>query len=150
MANSLFGNRTLLHEPRFENGIRLNHANKDSYGNPSVQIEYSLSAADRKVTAQMLSAVQDALRASNLEPSQPTESTSGVRPPGSGNHETGTCRMGEDPHTSATNRYGQIHGIAGLYVADNSVIPYAGAANPTLTSAALAIRTADYISGQEA
>lgn len=53
--------------------------------------------------------------------------------------------MGDDPATSATNRYGQIHGVPGLYVADNSVLPLTGAANPTLTTVALAIRTADYI-----
>jgi choline dehydrogenase-like flavoprotein len=52
--------------------------------------------------------------------------------------------MGIDPSTSAVNQYGQIHGISGLYVADNSVLPSLGA-NPTLTTVALAIRTADYI-----
>nr|WP_263575867.1 GMC family oxidoreductase [Paenibacillus vietnamensis] len=49
---------------------------------------------------------------------------------------------------SATNLYGQIHGISGLYVADNSVHPTTGAAHPTLTTVALAIRTADYFVGQ--
>ncbi|XEC96004.1 GMC oxidoreductase [Paenibacillus tarimensis] len=39
----------------------------------------------------------------------------------------------------------QIHGVFGLYVADNSIFPVMGAANPTLTMVALAIRTADYI-----
>ena len=71
-----------------------------------------------------------------------------LRRPGGENHESGTCRMGTDPATSATNRYGQIHGISGLYVADNSVHPTTGAAHPTLTTVALAIRTADYIVGQ--
>ncbi len=56
--------------------------------------------------------------------------------------------MGDDPSISATNRYGQIHGISGLYVADNSVLPSMGAVNPTLTTVALAIRTADYICKQ--
>lgn len=69
-------------------------------------------------------------------------------PPGLDNHEAGTCRIGDDPATSATNRYGQIHGVPGLYVADNCVLPLTGAANPTLTTVALAIRTADYIPGQ--
>jgi choline dehydrogenase-like flavoprotein len=53
--------------------------------------------------------------------------------------------MGVDPDTSATDPYGQIHGISGLYVADNSVIPTSGTANPTLTTVALSIRTADYL-----
>lgn len=41
--------------------------------------------------------------------------------------------------------HGQIRGVAGLFVADNSSLPYIGAEDPTLTTVALAIRTADYI-----
>ena len=68
--------------------------------------------------------------------------------PGEDNHECGTCRMGLDPDTSVTDIFGQIHAISGLFVADNSVVRLSGPANPTLTTVALAIRTADYISGQ--
>ncbi|GAA3328993.1 GMC oxidoreductase [Ectobacillus funiculus] len=68
-----------------------------------------------------------------------------LRPPGLDYHEMGTCRMGEDPETSVTNKYGQVHNISGLFVADNSVLPHSGAANPTLTTIALAFHTADYI-----
>ena len=66
-------------------------------------------------------------------------------PSGDLHHTSGTCRMGDDPSTSVTDRYGQVHGISGLYVADNSVLPFIGAENPTLTTVALAIRTADHI-----
>jgi choline dehydrogenase-like flavoprotein len=66
-------------------------------------------------------------------------------PPGQSFHESGTCSMGIDPDMSATNRFGQIHGVGGLYVADNSVLPNTGAASPTLSTIALAIRTADHI-----
>ncbi len=51
------------------------------------------------------------------------ESTLVLRPPGAVMHESSTCRMEDDPATSATNRHGQIHGVQGLYVADNSVLP---------------------------
>ena len=37
-----------------------------------------------------------------------------LRPPGADMHEASTCRMGDDPNTSATNRHGQIHGVQGL------------------------------------
>jgi choline dehydrogenase-like flavoprotein len=53
--------------------------------------------------------------------------------------------MGENPLTSSTNRYGQIHNVSGLYVADNSILPSIGGVNPTLSTVALALRTADYI-----
>ena len=60
-------------------------------------------------------------------------------------HESCTCRMGTDPSISATNPYGEIHGVSGLYVADNSVIPFLAAANPTNSTVAPAIRMADNI-----
>jgi choline dehydrogenase-like flavoprotein len=41
--------------------------------------------------------------------------------------------------------FGEVFGTSGLFVADNSVLPPLGASNPTLTTVALAIRTADYI-----
>ncbi|MGJ9458450.1 GMC oxidoreductase [Oceanobacillus sp. CF4.6] len=73
------------------------------------------------------------------------ESTLVVRPPGADMHESCTCRMGEDPATSATNRHGQIHGVQGLYVADNSALPTLTAAGPVISNVALAIRLADHI-----
>ena len=73
------------------------------------------------------------------------ESTLVLRPPGADMHEACTCRMGDDPATSATNRHGQIHGVQGLYVADNSVLPTLTAAGPVLSNTALAIRLADHI-----
>ncbi len=60
-------------------------------------------------------------------------------------HEVGTARMGANPENSVVDSYGQVHGIGGLYVADASVLPSAGAVNTGLTLAALALRTADYL-----
>lgn len=73
------------------------------------------------------------------------ESTLVLRPPCAVMHESSTCRMEDDPATSATNRHGQIHGVQGLYVADNSVLPTLTAAGPFLFNTALAIRLADHI-----
>ena len=55
---------------------------------------------------------------------------------------------GDNPATSVTNRYGQVHGITGLYIADMSVVNLTSPSNPTLTAIALAIRTADHIVAQ--
>jgi len=63
-------------------------------------------------------------------------------------HEAGTLRMGADPETSVTNEFGQVHGISNLFVADASVFPCVGIANPMLTITALAYRVADHIAKQ--
>ena len=54
-----------------------------------------------------------------------------------GSHQAGTCRMGNDPKTSVTNRYGQIHDVDNLFVADGSLHVTNGGFNPVLTIMAL-------------
>jgi choline dehydrogenase-like flavoprotein len=60
-------------------------------------------------------------------------------------HVQGSCRMGDDPERSATDRNGKVHGIEGLYVGDSSLIPRTLSVNPSLTIMALATRLADHL-----
>jgi len=53
--------------------------------------------------------------------------------------------MHRDPSLGVVNEDCRVHGIANLYVAGSSVSPTAGAANPTLTITALALRLADHL-----
>lgn len=60
-------------------------------------------------------------------------------------HVMGTCRMGSvDDGTSVTDGAGRVWGTQGLYLATVGLIPTALAVNPTLTAAALAIRSVDH------
>ncbi|WP_425414626.1 GMC oxidoreductase [Paenibacillus harenae] len=56
--------------------------------------------------------------------------------------------MSNGRRTSVTDFHGQVHGVNGLFVADNSVLPSMGAVNSTLSTVALAIRMSDYITGR--
>ena len=60
-------------------------------------------------------------------------------------HACGTCRMGTDPAVSVVDADCRAHGIDNLYLADGSVFPTSGAANPALTIAANALRVAEGI-----
>jgi choline dehydrogenase-like flavoprotein len=60
-------------------------------------------------------------------------------------HVQGSCRMGDDPARSATDRNGKVHGVDGLYVGDSSLIPRTLSVNPSLTIMALATRLADHL-----
>jgi len=62
-----------------------------------------------------------------------------------GQHQAGTARMGNDPKTSVTSRYGQVHGIDNLFVADGSLFVTVGGFNPVLTILALGYWVSDYI-----
>ena len=60
-------------------------------------------------------------------------------------HHMGTTRMHRDPSLGVVNEDCRVHGVANLYAAGSSVFPTAGAANPTLTITALALRLADHL-----
>ncbi|MBD1379388.1 GMC oxidoreductase [Metabacillus arenae] len=131
-------------EPRYENMLFLDPNRRDKYGVPEIQVNFAFSAKDKLIISQLNESIIKAAAAlgSSMQPEICLSS------PGIDFHVMGTCRMGDDPSTSTTNRFGQVHSMSGLYVADNSILPNTGAANPTLTTVALAIRTADYIARQ--
>lgn len=62
-----------------------------------------------------------------------------------GQHQAGTCRMGNDPDTSVTNRHGQVHQVDNLFIADGSLNVTNGGFNPALTIMALAYWVSAYI-----
>lgn len=55
-----------------------------------------------------------------------------------GQHQAGTCRMGDDPKTSVVDRYCRVHDHDNLYVIDGSVHVTNGGFNPVLTIMAVA------------
>lgn len=60
-------------------------------------------------------------------------------------HACGTCKFGDDPATSVINRDCRSHDIKNLYIVDASFMPRSGAANPSLTIAANALRVAEKV-----
>lgn len=62
-----------------------------------------------------------------------------------GQHQAGTCRMGNDPKTSVVNQYCQVHDIDNLFVVDGSVHVTNGGFNPVLTIMANAYRASAHL-----
>jgi len=62
-----------------------------------------------------------------------------------GQHQAGTCRMGNDPKTSVVDAYCRIHESENIFVIDGSVHVTNGGFNPVLTIMAIAYRSAGYI-----
>jgi choline dehydrogenase-like flavoprotein len=63
-------------------------------------------------------------------------------------HELGVIRMGNDPCTSALNKYCQAHDVKNLFVADGGPFVSQADKNPTWTILALSMRTSEYIAEQ--
>jgi choline dehydrogenase-like flavoprotein len=55
-----------------------------------------------------------------------------------GQHQAGTCRMGDDPKTSVVDRHCRVHETPTVFVMDGSVHVTNGGFNPSLTILALA------------
>lgn len=81
--------------------------------------------------------MEDTAGAEEIEPLQPTLKFNGA------GHPMGTTRMGTDRATSVVNADGLSHAHTNLWVVGPSVFPTGSTANPTLTLAALTLRTAD-------
>ncbi|RSN62068.1 glucose-methanol-choline oxidoreductase [Streptomyces sp. WAC 04229] len=55
-------------------------------------------------------------------------------------HPLASCRIGDDPHTSALDDRNELRGHPGIFVTDGSAVPGALTVNPAMTIAALAER----------
>ena len=62
-----------------------------------------------------------------------------------GQHQAGTCRMGNDPKTSVVDAHCKVHGVDNLFVVDASVHVTNGGFNPVLTILANAYRVSEFI-----
>ena len=50
-----------------------------------------------------------------------------------GDHQMGTCRMGDDPTTSVVDRYCRLHEVPNVFVVDSSIFPTGFGLNPMVT-----------------
>jgi glucose dehydrogenase len=60
----------------------------------------------------------------------------------------GTHRMGDDAGTSVVDREQRVHDVPNLFLVGSGSFVTGGAAPPTLTLAALALRTAEAIAAR--
>ena len=66
-----------------------------------------------------------------------------VAEPGMAIHELGTARMGNDPKTSVTDPWCQLHDVPNVFAMDGACFVSSGCQNPTLTMMAVTVRACD-------
>tara|TARA_B100000809_G_C15138184_1_gene531625 strand:- start:4898 stop:6553 length:1656 start_codon:yes stop_codon:yes gene_type:complete len=129
--------------PNFESRVTVSPNVKDHWGIPVVQFSGGRHPLDREhckflsEKAEMLLKEAGAIK---------TWQHLGGKGQGGGHHQAGTARMGNDKKTSVTNKYGQVHDIDNLFIADGSLIPNNGGFNPSLTIMALGYWVGEHIS----
>ena len=129
---------------QFGDAVEFSETETDFYGMQKMTIHYSRTEKDLATIEQMR---QNSLRSAARigTPLEQPELAAG----GSSLHYQGTVRMGvADDGDSVCDPLLRVWGVDNLYVGGNGVIPTATAANPTLTTVALAWRAASQLASE--
>jgi choline dehydrogenase-like flavoprotein len=143
--------------PQHENRVDLDPQVRDFHGVPVPRISYSPHRFERAAAARFAARLAEIVNATDGVSSIATPPAPEVTPrpdaamegqgPFATAHVLGTARMGEDPRESVTDAHGRLHDVPNVILADGSVFPSSGGANPTLTIMALALRAARVVTG---
>jgi choline dehydrogenase-like flavoprotein len=126
--------------PEESNRITLDDRLTDSDGIPAPRVHYRISENTRSILKFTVERLEELHAAGSAVETFSTELV--VDQPG---HLLGTARMGDDPARSVTDSFGRCHDVDNLFIADGSLMVTSGAANPTCTIAALALRVGQQI-----
>ncbi len=131
--------------PVFESRVQVDQSVKDAWGIPVVRLSGHRHAKDAE-GCEFLSrqAEKILLEAGAFQTWRhlPGPGLSG------GQHQAGTCRMGNDPQTSVTDSFGRVHDAPNVFIADASLHVTNGGFNPALTIMALGYRVGGHIAAE--
>ena len=131
--------------PEACNEVALDPILTDADGIPAALVRYRLSENSEAMLAHGIANARAVLEAAGATA---TFAANPLR--NSGWHLMGTCRMGDDPATAVTDRWGRAHDVPNLFIVDGSTFVTSAVGNPTTTIQALALRTADYLRRERA
>ena len=120
----------------------------DRYGVPVLRFHFRWSEHELKQARHMrdtFAQIIDTLGGSVFGLRNPEREEHGISVGGTIIHEAGTIRMGDDPKSSALNRYCQAHDVKNVFVADAAPFVSNPDKNVTLSIVAFAWRTAEYM-----
>jgi choline dehydrogenase-like flavoprotein len=121
--------------PVFESRVQVDPNVKDYWGIPVARLSGHRHANDLVVAKFLSSKAEAWLKEAGATTTWPILPGTGLS---GGQHQAGTCRMGDDPKTSVVDKYCRVHDVDNLYVIDGSVHVTNGGFNPVLTIMAIA------------
>ena len=131
--------------PVFNHQCEIDPVVKDFWGVPTLRMSGLRHEEDIETGIFLAGKAEEWLRASGAtEVWQKVPGRAGTP----SQHQSGSCRMGNDPKTSVTNKYGQLHEIDNIFIADGSLHVTNGGFNPALTIMAVSYWVSDYIKKQ--
>ncbi len=128
--------------PVFDSRVQLDPVVKDFWGMPVAQLSGYRHAHTVEISNVMATKAEAWLKEAGAI--QTWLNLSG-RDLSGGQHQAGTCRMGDDPKTSVVDSWCRVHDIDNLHVIDASVHVNNGGFNPVLTILANAYRVSAHL-----
>jgi choline dehydrogenase-like flavoprotein len=125
--------------PLPENRVTVAPDVTDQYGIPVARMDYSQCENDRKNIALAKRTIREILEAAGAQDTLSIDRYA---------HLVGGCRMGSDPERSVVDADHRTWEVENLFIADGSVMPTQGAANPAITVMALASRLAERLAAK--
>jgi choline dehydrogenase-like flavoprotein len=119
--------------PQAENRVTLSKLAEDEYGLPVATFSHSLCDNDRANIAYATNVMREIWESAGAQDQLKIDRYA---------HLVGGCRMGFGPGDSVVDAGHRAWGVTNLFVADGSVLPTQGSANPALVIMALADRLA--------
>jgi choline dehydrogenase-like flavoprotein len=135
--------------PNPDSRVRLGRQ-RDALGMPVAELEWRLTNRDRTAMMKCTDLVAREIGASGAGRARvlvPEDGRDWLERATISHHPMGTTRMHVDPRLGVVDPNCRVHGMENLYIAGASVFPTAGAASPTYSIVALAIRLADHLKG---
>jgi choline dehydrogenase-like flavoprotein len=128
--------------PSATNYVDIDPGVKDNYGIPAARLHFQWGPNEILMWEHAKQVSHDVIKASGGE-----FQGAGDKPntPGYSLHETGTCRMGDDPRKFVTNRFGQTHDVPNVHVCDASVFANCSDKTTTLSILAFSLRSSEHL-----
>ena len=128
--------------PNFDMRVTVDETVKDHWGIPVVATSGARHPIDKKHCEFLSQKAYDILIKAGAKQAWMSGGGGGMT---GGQHQAGTCRMGNDPATSVVDKYCRVHDLDNLYIGDGSPFVTNGGLNPVLSIMALAYRTSEHI-----
>lgn len=133
---------------RIDNYCEIDPTTVDQFGVPVLKFNYNWSELEIKQAKHMQDTFEELIHNMGGEPlgKKPgADQDYGLETPGNIIHEVGTTRMGNDPKTSVTNKFNQLHDVNNVFIVDAGPFVSQADKNCTWTILALSWRASDYI-----
>lgn len=134
-----------------ENRCEIDPTTVDKYGIPVLKFNYKHSQYEINQAKHMQDTFEELIHNMGgipLSEKPGKDQNYGLLAPGQIIHEVGTTRMGNDPKTSVTNKYQQLHDCDNVFIVDAGPFVSQADKNCTWTIMALSWRASDYIIDQ--